>query len=53
MRLYRVYVADKLTKFPLAYYDIKAWSKRGAERKIFKQVCEKAISYLVTAKLIK
>lgn len=50
MRLYRVHVADKFTKWPLAYYDVHAWTKWGAKRKIFK-ICEKDTSYLLTVGL--
>lgn len=49
MRMYRVWIADKFTKWPLAYHDVKAWTKRGAKRKIFKLVCEKDTSYTLTA----
>ena len=49
MQVYRVYVADKLTKMPLAYYDVRAWSKGSAKRKIFKVACSKDKSYLLTA----
>ena len=47
--IYRVYVADKFTKIPLAYYDVRAWTKGSAKRKIFKEVCSKDDGYLVTA----
>ena len=49
MRVYRVYVADRFTKIPLAYYDVRAWSKGSAKRKIFKVVCSKDKGYLLTA----
>lgn len=49
MRLYRVYIADKFTKMPLAYHEVHAWTKRGAKRKIFKWICEKDTSYILTA----
>lgn len=47
--VYRVYIADRLTKMPLAYYDVLAWTKAGAKLKIFKEVCSKDDSYLLTA----
>lgn len=53
MRMYRVYIADKFTKWPLAHYDVKAWTKWGAKRKVFKHVCEKDTSYILTASRIK
>lgn len=49
MRMYRVYIADKFTKWPLAYHDVKAWTKTGAKRKIFKHVCEGDTSYILVA----
>lgn len=49
MRLYRVWIADKFTKWPLVYHDVKACTKWGAKRKIFKWVCEKDTSYILTA----
>lgn len=52
MRMYRVWIADKFTKWPLAYYDVKAWTKKGAKRKIFKNVCERDTSYILVAKLV-
>ena len=52
MRMYRVWIADKFTKWPLAYHDVKAWTKRGAKRKIFKRVCEGDTSYILVAKLV-
>ena len=33
MRMYRVYIADKFTRFPLAYYDVRAITKRRAKTK--------------------
>jgi hypothetical protein len=51
MRLYRVYIADKFTKWPLAYHDVKAWTRWGAKRKIFKWIREKDTSYLLIAGL--
>lgn len=51
MRLYRVWIADKLTRMPLAYYDIRAWTKLGAKHKIFTTVCQKDTGYLLTAGL--
>lgn len=50
--MYRVYIADKFTRMPLAYHDVKAWTKRGAKHKIFKYVCEGDTSYILVAKLI-
>ena len=52
MRMYRVYIADKFTRMPLAYHDVKAWTKRGAKHKIFKYVCEGDTSYILVAKSI-
>jgi hypothetical protein len=51
MILYRVYIADKLTRMPLTYHDVYAWTKRGAKRKVFKSVCQKDTSYLLTVGL--
>ena len=48
--MYRVYIADKFTRMPLAYHDVKAWTKCGAKRKIFKYVCEYDTSYILVAK---
>lgn len=48
--MYRVWIADKFTKRPLAYHDVKAWTKAGAKRKIFKYVCESDTSYILMAK---
>lgn len=50
MRLYRVYIADKFTKWPLVYHEVHAWTKRGAKRKIFKWVYEGDTSYILIAK---
>ena len=49
MRMYRVWIADKFTEWPLVYHEVHAWTKRGAKRKIFKWVCEKDTSYTLTA----
>lgn len=49
MRIYRVYVADMFSKIPLGYFDVRAWTKGSAKRKIFKKVCSEDDSYLVTA----
>ena len=49
MRVYRVCVADRFSKMPLGYFDVRAWTKRGATRKIFKKVCSEDDSYLVIA----
>lgn len=51
MRTYRVYIVDKFTKMPLGSCDIKAWTKSGAKRKVFNQVCEKDTSYILTVGL--
>jgi hypothetical protein len=51
MILYRVWIADKLTRMPLAYHDVFAWTKWGAKRKVFKSVCLKDASYLLTVGL--
>lgn len=51
MRLYRVWVADKFTRIPLAYYDVHALTKCGAKRKVFKSVCQKDTGYLLTVGL--
>jgi hypothetical protein len=53
MRMYRVYIADKFTKWPLASHDVHAWTKWGAKRKIFKYVCEGDISYILVAKPVR
>lgn len=52
MRMYRVYIVDKLTRWPLAYHEVHAWTKAGAKRKIFKWVCEGDTSYTLVAKKI-
>lgn len=52
MRMYRVWIVDKFTKWPLAYRDVKAWTKAGAKYKIFKHVCEGDTSYILVAKLV-
>lgn len=54
MRLYRVCVWDKYTQWPLEdYYDVKAWTKRGAKRKVFKHIYKGDTSYLLEASRIK
>jgi hypothetical protein len=49
MRLYRVYIIDTLTMWPLAYHEVHAWTKWGAKRKIFKWVYEKDKNYFLIA----
>lgn len=49
MRMYKVTIADKLTKWPLATYKIKALNKQHAKRKVFVQICKRDKSYLITA----
>jgi hypothetical protein len=51
--MYRVYIADKFTRFPLAYYDVRAITKRRAKTKIFKQVLKKDKSYLLIVSKMK
>lgn len=51
--MYRVYITDKFTRFPLAYYDVRAITKRRAKTKIFKQVLKKDKSYLLIVSKIK
>ena len=51
MRLYRVWVADKFTRMPLAYYDVPAWTKYCAKRKVFNDICQKDTGYLLTVGL--
>lgn len=51
MVLYRVYIADKFTRMPLAYQDVYAWTQWGAKRKVFKSVCQKDTGYLLAAGL--
>ena len=48
MRTYTVWIADKLTKFPLAFYEVVALTKWHAKRKVFKAVCQNDKSYLIT-----
>ena len=48
MRTYKVWIADKLTKWPLAKFEIKALSKAHAKYKVFRDICEKDRSYLIT-----
>ena len=47
MRIYKVWIADKLTKCPLANYKIKALNKVHAKYKAFKDICNKDKSYLI------
>ena len=49
MKLYRVWIVDKLTRIPVARCDVKAWTKFGAKRRIFKELCEKDTSYCLVA----
>ena len=53
MRTYRVYIADKFTRIPLGYYDVRAITKRRAKTEIFKQVLKKDKSYLLIVSKMK
>lgn len=53
MALFRVFVADKITKFPLAYYETRSNFKFTAKRKVIKYVLNNDKSYIVTATRIK
>lgn len=53
MRMYRVYITDKFSKLPFAYYDVRAINKRQAKSKIFKTVLKKDKSYLLIANKLK
>lgn len=47
MRTYKVWIADKLTRWPLGRYEIKALTKWHARRKAFKEICHKDKGYLI------
>lgn len=47
MKIYKVYVADKFTKWPLFVCNIKALTRWGAKRKAFREVCQKDKTYLI------
>ena len=49
MKKYRVYIADKLTKIPLATYEVSALGGWHAKAVVFRDVCRKDRSYIVTA----
>ena len=49
MRTYKVWVADKLTKWPLVCYKIKAFTKWHAKRKVARHYDK---TYLITASRI-
>lgn len=49
MRNYKVWIVDKFTGIPLAYHIVRAWTKRGAKRWIFKTVLEGDTTYILRA----
>ena len=51
--MYRVFIIDEFSKFPLAYHDVSAITKWGAKAKTFKWVCKKDKSYLLIAHKLK
>ena len=50
MRIYKVFIIDSDTKFPIATYEIKAFSKWHAKYLAFKYICQKDKSYLIAVK---
>lgn len=53
MALFKVYVADKFTKIPLVYYEIKSNFKFMAKRKVIKDILNNDKSYIVVATKMK
>lgn len=49
MRNYKVWIVDKFTGIPLAYHIVRAWTKRGAKRWIYKTVLEGDTTYILRA----
>ena len=47
MKIYKVYVVDRFTKWPLSVYKVKAFTRWGAKRKAFKEICQKDKNYLI------
>jgi hypothetical protein len=49
MRKYKVWIVDKFTGVPLAYHIVRAWTKRGAKRWIFKTALKGDTTYILIA----
>lgn len=49
MKRYKVYIVDKFTKFPVVSYEVEALSRRHAKSIVFRKVCHRDTSYLLTA----
>lgn len=52
-KMYRVYVIDRFSKWPLTYHEVYSWTKCGAKRKVFRYVCEKDNRYILVASMVK
>lgn len=53
MSNYTVYITDKFTKIPLGCYYVKALTKWGAKRKVYKEILGKDTTMLLVASKVK
>ncbi len=53
MNKYKVWIADRFTKIPLAEFEITALTKWGAKTRAFKEICRKNRSYVVIVSRLK